>query len=121
MSSPLTLLEKGEMSERYAVVRDRGRQHRVAEGDVIYIDLRDDLKTGDEIEFKEVLFVRDGEKVHVGRPLVEGARVVARVLKPEVKDRKIRVFRYKKKKRWHRTLGHRQRYTEARIEKIVVE
>lgn len=109
------------MDERYAVVRDRGRQHKVREGDVIYIDLLEGVKTGDEIELKEVLLLRDGDNVLVGKPFVEGVKVVVRILRPEVKDRKIRVFRYKKKKNWHRTVGHRQRYTEARIEKILVE
>jgi len=107
------------MAKRYAVVRDRGRQHCVEEGEVVYLDYRDDIKDGDEIELKEVLLVRDGEGVKVGTPLVEGAKVLMRVLRAEVKDKKIRVFRYKKKKNWHRTVGHRQRYTEVRVEKIV--
>ena len=66
-----------------------------------------------------MLLVSDGKKVTVGTPLVEGAKVVAEVVTPLVKGKKIRVFKYKRRKGYHRNMGHRQKYTEVRITKIV--
>ena len=71
------------------------------------------------VEFKDVLMVKTDEKTYIGSPLVEGASVVG-MLRAQEKADKILVFKYKKKKQYRRTRGHRQQYSEVRIEKINV-
>jgi large subunit ribosomal protein L21 len=98
-----------------AVIRVAGKQYLVAEGDKVMVNLLPE----DTKEVKtEVLMVIDGDKTTVGTPTVAGATVEWKVLQAEVKDEKIRVIRYKSKKRVHTENGHRQRYTEIQITKI---
>ena len=103
----------------YAIIEDSGRQYRVSEGDLLRIDLLEPEAAKATIEFTRVLLVSDGDNVKVGTPLVNGAKVVAEMEKPQVKGKKIRVFKYKRRKGTRRTIGHRQKYTEVRITKIV--
>ena len=92
-----------------------GKQYKVSEGDVIYVEL---LNTESEtVEFDNVLMTIDGDNVTVGAPNVEGAKVTAKVLK-NGKGKKIMVFKFKAKKNYRRRQGHRQPYTKLRIEKI---
>jgi large subunit ribosomal protein L21 len=102
----------------YAIIRDRGMQYRVEQGQVLTIDLLDEAEPGSRIELGEVLLIGDGESVKVGSPLLSGALVRAEVLGPK-KGEKIVVFRYRNKKRYRRRTGHRQRYTEIKISEIV--
>ena len=102
----------------YAIIRDRGMQYRVEQGQVLTIDLIESAETGSQIELGEVLLVGDGETVKVGAPLVRGALVRAEVLS-EQKGEKIIVFRYRNKKRYRRRTGHRQRYTQIKINEII--
>lgn len=103
----------------YAIVRDRGTQYRMETGATVDIALTD-AEPGTEIEFAEVLMVSDtNNEVRVGTPLVEGARVRARVV-DMVKGKKIIVFRYRNKNRYRRRTGHRQKYTRVKIDEIVV-
>lgn len=102
----------------YAIIRDRGMQYRVEQGQVLEIDLIEEAAAGSQIELAEVLLVGDGEAVQVGAPLVSGARVVAEVL-GERKGEKIVVFRYQNKKRYRRRTGHRQRYTQIKVSQII--
>ncbi|RRR77147.1 MAG: 50S ribosomal protein L21 [Candidatus Viridilinea halotolerans] len=102
----------------YAIIRDRGMQYRVEQGQVLMLDLIERAEAGSEIELGEVLLVGDGESVKVGAPLVSGAKVLAEVL-GEKKGEKIIVFRYRNKKRYRRRTGHRQRYTQVKINEIV--
>ncbi|PDV97261.1 50S ribosomal protein L21 [Candidatus Chloroploca asiatica] len=103
----------------YAIIRDRGMQYRVEQGQVLTIDLVAHAEAGAELELGEVLLVSDGEKVTVGSPLVSGAIVRAEVL-DHVKGDKIVVFRYRNKKRYRRRTGHRQRYTQIKINEITI-
>ena len=105
----------------YAIIEDEARQYKVSEGDVVRIDLvaAEVLAAEKPLEFDRVLLVSEGREVKVGTPLVAGAKVVAEVVKPEVKGKKVRVFKYKRRKGYHRDMGHRQKYTEVRITKIV--
>ncbi len=103
----------------YAIIRDRGMQYRVEQGQVLTIDLLEEAEAGSQIELGEVLLIGDGESVKVGSPLVSGARVRAEVL-GEQKGEKIVVFRYRNKKRYRRRTGHRQRYTKIKISEILV-
>jgi large subunit ribosomal protein L21 len=99
----------------YAVVRTGGRQLRVQPGDVVQIDPVSG-EPGDRIELPDVLLL-GGDPVRVGTPLVEGARVVATVEGP-AKGPKLRIFKHKRRKRYRLRKGHRQQYTQIRIESI---
>jgi large subunit ribosomal protein L21 len=101
----------------YAIVRDRGMQYRVEQGQMLRID-RLDAEPGSEIEFEEVLLIGGSEAIRVGTPLVSGASVRARVL-GLFKGKKIVVFRYRRKKRFRRRTGHRQQYTRVQIQEIL--
>ncbi len=101
----------------YAVVRTGGKQARVREGDVLDVERLPGAE-GETIELSEVLLVGD-DPVRIGTPLVEGARVVARIA-GEAKGPKLRIFKYKRRKRYHLRQGHRQRYTRVVIESIEV-
>ena len=90
-----------------------GKQYMVEEGQELYVE-KLDLEEGKEIVFDEVLYV-DGK---VGTPTVKGAKVVAKVLK-QGKQKKILVFKYKPKKKYRKTQGHRQPYTKILIKSIV--
>lgn len=102
----------------YAVIMSGGKQYRVAEGDVVCLEK---LETEAEapVEFNDVLLVKTDEKTYIGEPLVEGASVKG-ILKAQGKSDKVLVFKYKKKKQYRRTRGHRQAYSEVLIEKINV-
>ncbi len=103
----------------YAIIEDSGQQFKVIEGDVVSVDLRDVGEEAASIEFDRVLLVADGDDVKVGTPLVAGAKVVAEVVTAKLAGPKLRVFKYKRRKGYHRNKGHRQKYTEVRITKIV--
>ena len=102
----------------YAVIMTGGKQYRVSEGDVVRIE-KLMAEVDAPVEFKEVLLVKTDEKTYIGNPLVEGASVEG-LLRAQEKADKVLVFKYKKKKQYRRTRGHRQRYSEVRIEKINV-
>jgi len=101
----------------YAVVKTGGKQVRVQPGDLVDLDLMDG-EPGQRIELAEVLLI-GGDSVTVGTPLVAGARVVA-TIQGETKGEKIRIFKFKKRKRYRLTKGHRQHYTRVKIDSIEV-
>lgn len=103
----------------YAIIRDRGMQYRVEQGQVLTIDLIDEAEPGSQIEIGEVLLVGDGETIKVGSPVLSGAKVRAEVIR-EAKGEKIVIFRYRNKKRYRRRTGHRQRYTQIKISEIII-
>ena len=92
-----------------------GKQYKVAEGDVIFVE-KLGLAEGEKVTFDKVLCV-NGETLSVGTPYVEGATVVANVLK-NGKSKKIDVIKYKAKKNEKKKIGHRQDYTKIQIQKI---
>ena len=100
----------------YAIIEDQGRQYTVRTGDVIRID-RKDATENEQVTFDRVLLVRSDDDARVGTPLVEGAKVTATVL-GEVKAPKIVVRKFKRRKNYRRKQGHRQRYTQVKIESI---
>jgi len=100
----------------YAVVATGGKQYRVKEGDVIFVE-KLNAEVDSTVELTDVLAVSNGDSLKVGAPLVEGAKVVAKVL-AQGKAKKIIVFKYKPKKDYRRKNGHRQPYTKLVIEKI---
>ena len=103
---------------KYAVIKTGGKQYRVTEGQVIEVEkLTSDQKS---FVFEEVLLVVDGTDVKIGTPTVEGMKVYADVL-AEVKGDKIEVFKYKSKSRYRKHTGHRQKYTQVKINGIGVK
>ena len=100
----------------YAVVRDRGAQYRVEQGQTLDVALMD-AEPGTEVVLDEVLLVGDTADVKIGAPLVANARVVAEVV-GEARGEKIIVFKYRRKKRYRRRTGHRQDYTRLAIKAI---
>ena len=109
------LLRKGK-NMKHAIIVSGGKQYRVAEGDVIFVE-KLDAEAGNSVNFENVLAVIDGEDVRFGTPSIEGACVKANVLK-NGKSAKIRVYKMKPKKGYRRTQGHRQPYTKVQIESI---
>ena len=101
---------------KHAIIVTGGKQYRVAEGDVIFIE-KLEVQSGDTVKFDKVLAVIDGDKSVFGAPMVSGAVVTANVVK-NGKSRKIRVYKMKPKKGYRRTQGHRQPYTKVQIEAI---
>lgn len=100
----------------YAVIMSGGKQYRVSEGDLIRVE-KLEAELGAPVEFSDVLLVKTDDQTYIGQPLVEGASVTG-TLESQGKDDKILVFKYKKKKQYRRTRGHRQQHSEVRIEKI---
>lgn len=101
-----------------AIIVTGGKQYKVAEGDVVYIE-KLDQEAGDTVKFDQVLAILDGDKATFGTPVVEGAKVDASVVK-NGKGKKVIVFKYKPKKGYRRKQGHRQPYTKVTIGKISV-
>ena len=96
-----------------AIIVTGGKQYKVAEGDVVYIE-KLDQEAGDTVKFDQVLAILDGDKATFGTPVVEGAKVAASVVK-NGKGKKILVFKYKPKKGYRKRQGHRQPYTKETI------
>ena len=103
----------------YAIIVTGGKQYRVANGDVIYVE-KLDVNEEETVSFDQVIAVSPEEgDMKVGTPYVEGATVTGKVLK-NGKGKKITVFTYKPKKGCARKMGHRQPYTKVQIENIVI-
>ncbi len=100
----------------FAVIKTGGKQYLVKPGDKIKIE-KIKNKEGEEITFEEVLLVSEDGKTEIGKPLVDGAKVKAKVLE-QGKGKKIIVFKYRPKKRYRKKQGHRQPYTLVEILEI---
>ena len=101
----------------YAIVRAGGKQYRVEQGDVVQLE-RVEAKVGTSLTLDDVLLVSAGEgDVRVGTPRVEGAAVTGTVVE-QGRSAKLRVFKYKKRKHYRRTRGHRQSVTAVRIDAV---
>ena len=100
----------------YAIIRTGGKQYRVAAGDVIRIEKLEG-EPGAEVAFTDVLMTAHEGTLQVGRPLVAGARVTAQVIQ-QGKEKKILVFKKKRRKNYRRHHGHRQMFTAVRVTQI---
>jgi len=100
----------------YAIVETGGKQYRVSEGDVLFVE-KLEANAGDVVTLDKVLVCSKDGNLVVGNPVVEGAKVEAKVLE-QGKAKKVIVFKYKPKKDYRRKQGHRQPYTKLVIEKI---
>ena len=99
----------------FAIIKTGGKQYKVAQGDVLSIEKLE--HTDDQVVFDQVLLLSDDKDIKVGKPLVSGAKVEAKVIE-EGKGKKKMVFRYKNKTRRRKKKGHRQLYTKVQITKI---
>ena len=100
----------------YAVIKTGGKQYRVQQGDVIFVE-KLNAQADEAVTFDEVLLVGDADQSKVGTPVVEGAKVEGKVL-AQVKSKKIVVYKYKAKKNERKKQGHRQPYTKVEITAI---
>ena len=100
----------------YAIIESCGRQYKVAEGDVVFFE-KLDVEEGKKVTFDKVVLVSEDKKVEVGAPYVKGVKVEGKVV-ANGKGKKIIVYKYKAKKNYRRTQGHRQPYTKVEITKI---
>jgi large subunit ribosomal protein L21 len=100
----------------YAVIKTGGKQYRVAPGEKIKIE-QIEADVGATIVLDQVLMVANGEAVKVGNPVVDGAKVSATVV-AQGRGPKIRIFKLRRRKHYQKTQGHRQNYTEIRVDAI---
>ena len=97
----------------YAIIEACGKQYKVAEGDIVFFE-KLDAEEGKKVKFDNVILLSDDGKVEVGNPYVKGAKVEGKVVS-HGKAKKILVYKYKAKKNYRRTQGHRQPYTKVEI------
>ncbi|MCK5542857.1 MAG: 50S ribosomal protein L21 [Desulfobacterales bacterium] len=100
----------------YAVIKTGGKQYKVEKGTILQVE-KLEQNEGDKIEFNDVLMYSDGETVTLGSPLVENVKVKAEIIK-QAKDKKVLVFKYKRRKGYRKMRGHRQNFTEIKIDSI---
>ena len=100
----------------YAIIESCGKQYKVAEGDVVFFE-KLDAEEGKKVTFDKVILVSNDKKIEVGAPYVKGIKVEGKVVS-HGKGKKILVYKYKAKKNYRRTQGHRQPYTKVEITKI---
>lgn len=100
----------------YAIIQSGSRQYKIEVGDTIRTE-KIDSKAGERIELKEVLLIKDEDKVLVGRPILSGARIIAEV-KEQGRGKKIVIGKFKRRKGYRRKAGHRQDYTKLLIKEI---
>jgi large subunit ribosomal protein L21 len=97
----------------YAVIKTGGKQYRVTEGETLKVE-KLEVEEGASVEVDTVLMIADGDQIRVGAPYVEGARVSATV-KSQGRGPKIRIIKFRRRKHYFKTQGHRQSYTELKI------
>lgn len=106
----------------YAVIEQGGKQYKVAEGDCLNIELTEVAADASNIELDKVLFVSDGEKVQIGTPYLEGAKVVASFKRTAedavLKGKKLYPMYFRRRKDSKKKTGHRQKYLQVTIDKI---
>lgn len=103
----------------YAIIQTGGKQYRVSEGDLLDVE-KLDVEVGQATTFTNVLMLVDGDNVKVGAPLVEQASVQAEVV-DQWKDEKVIAFKFRRRKGYHRTVGHRRRLTKLKITSITAK
>jgi large subunit ribosomal protein L21 len=101
----------------YAIIQTGGKQYRVAEGDLIDVE-RLDVEAGKDAQL-EVLMVANGDKISLGSPLLAGAAVTAEVVEQHKAD-KVIAYKFKRRKGYHRTVGHRRQLTRLKIKSISI-
>lgn len=102
----------------YALIDFMGKQHKAQKGETLTVD-KVKGKEGDTIQVDTVVLTSSGDAIKVGTPYIEGAKVILEI-RDSFRDKKIIVFKHKSKKDYHRTLGHRQEYTNVVVKDIIV-
>jgi large subunit ribosomal protein L21 len=100
----------------YAVIQTGGKQYRVTPGELVKVEKLEG-KAGDVVTFEKVLLTADGDAVNVGNPFLAEAKVEGRIAR-QGRDRKILVYKYKKRKKYRKKMGHRQAFTLVRVDAI---
>ena len=100
----------------YAIIRSGNKQYRVAPGETVAVE-KLFAQAGDKITFAEVVLHCDGDTVTLGAPLIDGAKVSGEVVE-QFKDKKVIAFKYRRRKGYHRTVGHRRQLTRVKIGSI---
>ena len=100
----------------YAIVNTGGKQYKIQQGDFLRVE-KIPGEVGSPVSFDKVLMFSDGENVNIGRPVLDNVAVKGHIVE-QGKDKKIIVFKYKRRKRYRRKLGHRQQYTAIKIDSI---
>ncbi len=98
---------------KYAVIRLKGHQHKVTEGEDFLVDY-----LGGEKPSPEILLISDGDKVDIGTPILEKAKITLKILEELEKGKKIHVQKFKAKSRYRKKIGHRPKYTRLQVGKI---
>ena len=102
----------------FGIIETGGKQYRVSEGDVIYIEkLQGDFTPGDKIVFENVLIIDSGSDTNIGTPYLDGAKVTAELIE-QGRAKKVTVIRYKAKSRYFKKKGHRQPFMKVKIMKL---
>ena len=101
----------------YAIIRSGGKQYRVSPGDTVVME-KLEAASGEKVKFSDVVLLVDGGTVTTGDPAVAGAIVEGEVIE-QFKDQKVIAFKYKRRKGYHRTIGHRRQLTRVKIRSIV--
>jgi len=102
----------------YALVKILGKQYRVEKGSLIKVDLLDGKKAGDKVEFDTVLLLSGDKNPRIGQPYIKGVKVLGTVGE-SIRGAKLGVTKFKKRKGYHRLLGHRQRYSLVKVNEII--
>ncbi|MBT3169712.1 MAG: 50S ribosomal protein L21 [Candidatus Cloacimonetes bacterium] len=102
----------------YAIVDFKGTQLKVVKDEIVKVPFLSEQEIGSKVEISRVLFLKDGEDIKIGQPTIEGARIDAEVIN-HFKDKKVIVFKKKRRKGYQKKNGHRQKYTEIKINEIV--
>jgi large subunit ribosomal protein L21 len=100
----------------YAVIESGGKQHRVVAGETLKLE-KLDVVAGETVNFDKVMMIADGTDIQIGKPYVEGAKVVAEVIS-HGRGKKETIIKFSRRKHYRRQAGHRQSYTEVRITEI---
>ena len=103
--------------EAYAVIETGGKQYRVEKDDVVSVELLEGAEAGQQVEIGRVLAMNDGSGLKIGSPVVEGAKVMAEVVE-EYRADKVVAFKKKRRKGYHRKVGHRQNLLKVKIASI---
>lgn len=103
----------------YAIIQNGGKQYKVEVGDTIRTE-KIDSKVGEKIELKDVLLIRDEDRVLIGKPYLSGAKVIAEISEQR-RGKKIVIGKFKRRKGYRRKAGHRQEYTKLLIKEIIVK
>ena len=100
----------------YAVIKSGGKQYKVTPGDIVRVESLEGQK-GDMVEIKDVYMIVDGDKMSVGKPKLDSAKITAEVVE-QGRGEKLLIFKHRRRKGYRRTNGHRQNYTAIKIKEI---